>query len=163
MQMIQMKEVRKQLKGINRQVKGIRRQLMPTQSPRSGMLVGLLLLGASCIAGAMMLSKSGARTQLKQMFRSGTEDVSKQVSKQVSKVSKQLDQLGQAELKPAHLLEKIQAPFISLFEQAGFKKAEAQTEETEAPVKASANGKKGGNSHKAETKPHQPIQTMGDV
>lgn len=157
MQMIQMKTVRKQLKGINRQVKSIRRQIGRDKSPQPGLFIGLFLLGASCIAGAMLLSKSGTRENLKQMFREGTEDV----SKQVSKVTKQLDQINQAELQPGRLLEKIQAPFISLFEQAGFKKAEAEQTEEE-PVKASANGKKGGNGHKSDTK-DQPVQTMGDV
>lgn len=160
MQMIQMKAVRKQLKGVNRQVKSLRRQLGRDKSPQPGLFIGLFLLGASCIAGAMFLSKSGTRDNLKQMFREGTEDL----SKQVGKVGKQLDQINQTEIQSGRLLEKIQAPFISLFEQAGFKKAEAEqtAEQTEEePVKASSNGKKGGNGHKAEKE--EPIQTMGDV
>jgi hypothetical protein len=62
--------IRHQLKGVDRQLKTLRRQAKHPPTIGPGVLSGLMLLGISCIAGILLLGKSGTRNRetIRQLF-----------------------------------------------------------------------------------------------
>lgn len=136
-----MKMLQRRAKKINRQVKGLQRRLNRRvrsltgrqSSPPVGTITGLLVFAASCLAGALYLRKESHRLQLSEKFRSGTQDLTRQMQ----------------QFQPRQLFEKVQGRLSNLFESAA-------PEET---PKQGSNGHK----QAVGAGQQAPIQSMGDV
>ena len=130
-----MKMIRKQVRGVNRevtrQVKGVNRQVTrqvkrfghriePQRSHGPGLFTGLLLLGMTCVAGALMLGKAGVRNRetIRELFRSDK------------------GQLGNQQL-----LSKLQNQFSGILEHVGIHRENGKQMQTEnEPVGAGRHG-----------------------